>query len=203
MQNDPILMDFFSDFANECMLQLLSAGYTVSPSPDSESLIRAYLNVRRRRVPIRSRKVEKANYTVPAILVDGDRAFLKKVVAGDDLRPHQSMNIDKPDYNDGMLNDFGIQHFHLGTNLYPKNPHFVTRTDPLLFALVNDDVFYCIGYYSHGEWSRAELLDKIHAHWPDIISPYSIRGVKLVHTYTDEEHQKLRNAEVNAPTATA
>ena len=120
MQNDPFLMDFFSDFANECMLQLMSAGYTVSPSPDSESLIRAYLNVRCRRVPIRPRKLEKADYTVPSILVDGNREFLEKVVEGDDLRPHQSMSIDKPDYNDGMLNDFGIQHFHIGTNPHPK-----------------------------------------------------------------------------------
>ena len=200
MQNDPFLMDFLSDFANECMLQLLGARYTVSPSSDSESLIRAYLNVRRRRVPIQPRKVEKADYAVPSFLVDGDREFLEKVVAGDDLRPHQSMSIDKPDYNDGMFDDFGIHHFHLGANPHPKNPHFVTRTGPLLFALVTDDVFYCIGYYSHGEWSRSELLDKVHANWPDTISTYSMRGVESIHTYTDGEHQKLRNAQINTPT---
>lgn len=200
MQSDPFLMDFLSDFANECMLQLLSAGYTVSPSPDSESLIRAYLNVRRRRVPIQPRTVEKANYTVPSILVDGDREFLEKVAAGNDLRPHQSLSIDKPDYNDGMFDDFGIHHFHIGTNPHPKKSHFVTRTDPLLFALVTDEVFYCIGYYSHGEWSRAEVLDKVHAKWPDTISNYSMHGIALRHTYTDEEHQKLRDAQINTPT---
>jgi len=100
-------------------------------------------------------------------------------VADDDLRPHQSTQLERPDYEDGLLNDFGIQHFHLGTAQHPNKPFFVSREDPLLFGLVQDDAFYCIGYYKHGDWSKTELLDIVHAHWPSVISDHTISGIQL------------------------
>ena len=100
----------------------------------------------------------------------------------------------------GMLNDFGIQHFHLGTKEHPRIPSFVARTDPLLFAMVQENDLYCIGYYKHGEWSKATLLDVVHENWPDTISGYSVADVRLAHLYTDDEHEKLRKADINVAT---
>jgi hypothetical protein len=56
---------------------------------------------------------------VPARLAAGEQAFLTAVVAGDNLRPYQNTRLAKADFDDGLLNDFGIQHFHLGTAPHP------------------------------------------------------------------------------------
>lgn len=200
MENDVVITSFFADIARECKKQLISAGYSDPTSVEDEDIVRTYLNVRRRRVSIRRRTVHKAAYSVPLDLVEGEKEFLAKVKAGDDLRPHQSTRLGQLDYEDGMLNDFGIQHFHLGTVQHPTMPSFVARTDPLLFAMVREDDLYCIGYYGHGDWSKATLLDVIHENWPDTISGYSLDGLMLAHSYTDDEHDRLRRAEINVVT---
>jgi len=200
MENEVVIANFFANMAGECKKKLISAGYSDPTSGKDEDIVRAYLNVRRRRVSVRRRAVHKAVYSVPLDLVEGEKEFLAKVKAGADLRPHQSTRLEQPDYEDGMLNDFGIQHFHLGTTQHPKKPSFVARTDPLLFAMVREDDLYCIGFYGHGEWSRATLLDVIHENWPDTISGYSLDGVKLAHSYTDDEHEELRRADINVVT---
>ena len=165
MGNEIVTADFFADLARECKRKLILAGYS-DPSPaEDEDIVRSYLNVRRRRVPIRPRDVHKAAYSVPHHLVEGEEIFVAKVIAGDDLRPNQSTKLEQSDYEDGMLNDFGIQHFHLGTTEHPRIPSFVARTDPLLFAMVQENDLYCIGYYKHGEWSRTTLLDVVHQNW--------------------------------------
>lgn len=99
-----------------------------------------------------------------------------------------------------MLDDFGIQHFHLGTEPHPTNPKFVARTKMLLFALVKDDDFYSLGCYKHGSWSKKILLDLIHANWPELISSYSIDAIGLQHSLDDSEHEELRKSGINVLT---
>src|SRR5437016_6236402 len=107
---DQVTMDFQADFAKSCATALEEAGYS-PPAAAPAEIIRAYASVRHRRVPQRVRRLHRAAYTVPPHLVAGEKAFEAKVVAGKDLRPHQSTRLDRVDFNDGMLNDFGIQHF--------------------------------------------------------------------------------------------
>ncbi len=207
-----IVINLHADFASACAKELQAAGYA-SPTGSDTDIIRSYANVRNRRVSVRPRKLHKASYTVPAHLAAGEQAFLTAVVAGDDLRPYQSTRLAKADFDDGMLNDFGIQHFHLGTVPHPAKPGFMARTEPVLFALVRDDDFYSLGCYAHGAWSETSLLDLIHATWPHVIAssspnaaldgPATAPGMKisgLRHTYTDEEVETLRKAGINALT---
>ncbi len=207
-----VVMDLHADFATACAAELQAAGYAPPVGAPAE-IIRAYANVRHRRVPQRPRTVHKAPYVVPPELADGERAFLAAVAAGDDLRPYQSTRLEKADFNDGMLNDFGIQHFHLGIGPHPTKPGFVARTEPVLFAMVRDADFYSLGCYAHGAWSQTALLDLIHEHWPDTIassspdrgsedpsgSPqYKILG--LHRNFTDAQLETLRKANVNVLT---
>jgi hypothetical protein len=200
-----VIMDLQTDFAVACAAELQAAGYSPPTGPAAE-IIRAYANVRHRRVPQRPRKVHKAAYSVPTHLGAGEQAFLAKVEAGDDLRPFQSTRLEKADFNDGMLNDFGIQHFHLGTGPRPTKPGFMGRTEPVLFALVRDDDFYSLGCYAHGAWSQTILLDLIHATWPNVIGSYSPNKASRMpvlgqsHNYTDAEVEKLRKVGVNTLT---
>ena len=207
-----IIIDLHADFASACARELQAAGYAPPTGPAAE-IIRCYANVRNRRVRQCPRTVYKASYVVPAHLAAGEQAFLTAVEAGADLRPYQSTRLERADFNDGMLNDFGIQHFHLGTEPHQTKPGFMARTEPVLFALVRGDNFYSLGCYPHGSWSLTGLLDLIHVTWPDVIASSSLNRAPggrtdspsieilgLRHNYTDDDVAKLRKAGINAIT---
>ncbi len=48
---------------------------------------------------------------------------------------------------DPMHSQWGVHHFHLGNRLECE---FVSRTDPLLFAIVREDNIYVLG----GDWVK-------------------------------------------------
>ncbi|MGB8900000.1 MAG: hypothetical protein WCC90_12555, partial [Methylocella sp.] len=189
--------------AIRCADQLAAAGYTYQSGNDRE-IIRTYASVKHRRIQPRRRMVHKAPYSVPAHRATGEQQLLAKVAAGGDLWPHQSRKIENVDVEDGMLNDYGIQHFHLGTTPDPKHPNLIQGTKELLFAVVKNDDFYALGIFD--PWSKQALLDIIQANWPNVIEPYvlqdsahmKVRGLRR--NFTDEEEAILRKAGVNVIT---
>ena len=207
IDNGIITADFFTDIAEQCNKRLEKQQYKtrkkyedLSSLDKNESIVHSYLNALHRRIPMRPRKIHKAEYETPSYLIEGEKKFLDKVRTGDDLGPHQSRQLKTRNYEDGMLNDFGIHHFHLGIKKRSKKSYFVSGQRYLLFALVRSDDFYCIGYYEHGDWSRSILLDTIHSNWPHAISSVIKGATGISLRCTDEEHQKLREAGVNIVT---
>lgn len=204
-----IQIDFYSDFASACIEALVTAGFE-KPKGDTGQIIMTYFNVIHRMVPRVPRIVHKASYVVAPEVVAGVKALLKAVEAGGDLRPYMSRSIEKAPFNDDMLNDFGIHHFHLGTEPHPKDPEFKKRSGPLLFAMVNDHDFYCIGCFEHGDWSEKRLLDIIHENWPDLISSSAINDpsdgnqkpsvLEMKLEFTTADIKYLRKTNVNVLT---
>ncbi len=190
-------IDFVRDVARRCVERLTEAGYAPQPAND-EDAIRTYVAVLHRRVRPRPRRLHKAAYTVPAHLAVGEQRLLAKVTAGDDLWPHQSRKIGKLSVEDGMLNDYGIQHFHLGIAPDARHPNLISGTKELLFAVVKDSDFYTIGIYDHKAWSMVALFDVVHATWPALTDPYTVRGaVGLARNLTDAEAAQYRAAGIN------
>lgn len=194
--------DFIHDVAERCAEMLTQAGYT-HPATDDRGVIRAYLSVKHRRIVARPRTVHKAPYSVPSHHAAGEQQLLSKVQAGGDLWPHQSRKIGNLAVEDGMLNDFGIQHFHLGTRADPKHSDLIEGTKELLFAVVKENDFYVIGMFDHADWSRQALLDIVQRTWPHLMAPHLLKGgphmevVGLKRNYTDKERAKLRAAGIN------
>lgn len=202
MTSAEIQIDLFKDVADQCRQELQGAGY--APPSDDEDAVRAYLSVRHRRVEQRPRTVRKANYTVPAPLVTGEQQLLAKIAAGDDLRPNQSTRLADAAYDDAMLNDFGIQHFHLGIGPHPNNPSFVARTGDLLFAVVRPDDFYSLGIYNHQDWAKLDPLDVMHNHWPEVFATSTVaNALDLAFTPAEEDVKELRKHNINAFTKRA
>lgn len=197
--------DFVRDVAVRCTGMLSAAGYTYQAANDRET-IRTYGSVKRRRITTRPRSVYKAAYTVPAHLTAGEQQLIEKVKSGADLWPHQSRKIGNAAFEDGMLNDYGLQHFHLGTTPDPTRPNLLQGTNELLFAVVKENDFHALGIFDHKAWSKQALLGIIQAHWPKLIDPYVLKGgehmkvLGLRHDYTDEKAAKLRKAGVNVLT---
>ena len=193
-------VDFVKDYADLCGQRLGEAGYQIS-SRDSREVIRSYLNIRHRRVREVRRLFHQGPYAIPAHLAAGHAALQTAVENGSDLWPYQSRKITKSAVEDGMLNDFGIQHFHLGTKPDTKHPQLISGTKELLFAVARDGYFYAIGIYDHSAWSTQALLDVVHVAWPDLFETFSVKNVnQLSQTYTDAEIASMRQSRLTAVT---
>jgi hypothetical protein len=192
-----LIINFTADVAARCLQELNYAGYAVATS-DDEDAIYTYTSIRHRRVRRRPRTIHKATYIVPPHLVAGEAQLCSKVASGGDLWPHQSRKIVNLAVEDGMLNDYGIQHFHLGITPDPRHSGLIAGTKELLFAIVKEDDFYAIGIYDHKAWTKKAVLDVVHSTWPQVTETFTLKGVVgLSHSYTDAEAKKLRAARIN------
>ncbi|MBA7552646.1 hypothetical protein ES705_45216 [subsurface metagenome] len=124
--------------------------------------------------------------------------FIDKVKKGEDLFPHLSRQIFNTKFLDGMLFDWGIQHFHLGLAPDKRRPKLIKGTKKVLYAIVKDDTFYILVIEDHGLWASKDLLRIVKNSFPEIIAPYKLEGILgMSPKYTEKEHLKLRNAGIN------
>lgn len=99
---------------------------------------------------------------------------------------------------DLMLNDWGVHHLHLSTQLEAAG--FVTRTEPLLFTAFRPQDAYLIDIMHHGDWTREHVLEVIIREWPSAGLIHEAKGVICLSHHTPEgERGKLRNSAINAP----
>lgn len=166
------------------------------PTNDRDAEI-LYFNFLHRSIQIKPRNiVGETDVNVPSHLKDGFDLLLEKVKNGENLNFHLSRGRKKLDYNDGLLNDWGVFHFHLGTTL--ENDSYINRTGELLFALVDTNNFYCINMYDHSSWTNLEVVKEIHRKFPHTISMNILKGVVgLSHVPTNEDIKNLRRAGCN------
>jgi hypothetical protein len=88
-----------------------------------------YFESKRRRVAPVPRVVKIADdFHCPSAHQVGWEALQNKVRRGEDLNPHLSKRHASLFMKDGLLAEWGVHHFHLGTEPSPRNPAYVTRT---------------------------------------------------------------------------
>lgn len=85
-----------------------------------------------------------------------------------DVHKYLSKKLYESDYNDMLLNDWGIYHFHLG--IPGAGEKFAPRTGKLLFTLISKEDFYCITIGNHGDWNPQNLLEIVHKNWQTFLS---------------------------------
>lgn len=176
MKTVDLQIDLYSDWTAQVLLELKRLGYTVPPGTDSREVALLYFNALFRRIPQKPRKILKSHeFQCPPNLQTGLSWLEQKIKNGDDLNPHLSRKSGTLDYDDALLNDWRIFHFHLGTTYYAqgKNKGLVVGTDPVLFARVTDDAVYeiCMGSHHNG-WADLNWLEIIHRNWPKSIEPF-------------------------------
>jgi hypothetical protein len=195
-------MDFVSDVTAILRARLTALGYQFRGAVTDEGVRFRYFNLQHRLISRRPRTVRRANgFTCPPAVQDGLTLVEGKITRGEDLRPHLSRGLTNIDYSDGLLNDWGIYHFHLGTTLDADG--FIKRSGPLLFARITEDDVCFIDVRAHGAWTSLSLLQTVHANWPDSLERFRLRGVVGL-AYppgegppTDAQISQLRRANVN------
>lgn len=122
---------------------------------------------------------------------------------GTDLSEFLNEGTSDAKFNDGLLSDFGVHHFHLGTKAHPK-ARKVRRTRDLLFVHVQhfDACFLDVRKHPNNRdpgdfgWCDTDLLNIIDSNWPEVLEPYIIPGVKG-NRLTGEQRKELRRKNVN------
>lgn len=198
-------INFLADFKEIITQELCSLGHPPKDEQDLDTVLKRYLNLSLRIPPtivwtVRQSK-ELANKILPQEITLGLQQLIEKAESGQDLKPHLSTKSDKPDYTDLMFYDWGIFHFHLGTNPDPKHQGFVKRTDDVLFAIADSHTarMYLIDIHPHtGGFTNQDLLRIIEENWPEIIDPYTLkRAVGLPYNASDSDIGSLRKASIN------
>jgi hypothetical protein len=168
----PVEADFLADLRRLTIARISAEGYTADATLGTEALVWNWLKIRHRRIARRNRAVEWSSQlrAHEAALLPWIRAALGRIEvavrAGDDLNPYLSRHLvsDKTfTRNDMMLNELGVQHFHLGQGLNAKG--LVHGTDELLFAYVTDEAAYFVEIFDHKSFGDEEAFRIAQENW--------------------------------------
>ncbi|MFS0575105.1 hypothetical protein AB1K83_05700 [Sporosarcina sp. 179-K 3D1 HS] len=194
-----IQINLVRDFRYFLSNQLLQ--YGVKVPPDDSKVILKFFELQRRVIAKRPRKVLiSKDFSYPPEIAARVMKLIRKIESGESLLPHLSRKFLDPNFHDALLNDWGIHHLHLGTEI--DNDGFVNRNrsdfinDYLLFLRITDKHAYLIKIGKHGEWANKTLFEILHKYWPDSISQYRIvDGLSIIgNEPTEKERMKLRKS---------
>ncbi|ENV94175.1 hypothetical protein F937_03579 [Acinetobacter calcoaceticus ANC 3680] len=131
-----------------------------------------FLNYKNKLVTHKSRKVTfSKSFNVPKEFKKGLHNLVKDLKKGENVNPYLSKASLDASKSDGLLDAFGVKHFHLGTKI---KKGFIERTGPIALAFVNEyEVFFIkITQHGHGHgfiWTDPDILEIIHRDRPDLI----------------------------------
>jgi hypothetical protein len=64
--------------------------------------------------------------------------------------------------------------------------------------MVREADFYVVGLYDHASFSAQEVLESVHASWPQLIAPWRLDGFQLAAPLSDSERKDARGAGLSA-----
>ncbi len=192
------------DFADFFRDHLVWLGYGMTGVVDSEQdcddrrlkrMARIHFGVHRRLVSPNPRQILKSKDFACSPKYQGALDQIERIIQdGDDLTPYLSTKIKEVDYNDALLNDWGIHHLHLGTKVELNG--FMNRTGPLLYCRFEEDNVYFIAILPHGSLTMQKLIKTVHQNWPESLSQFRAHGFKGSQL-TDKEIKELRRKNAN------
>ena len=194
-----------ADFKNDWIAYLRTTGlpacglkYKDSRAPEENTM--RFLNAYNRRIPeVKPRAVhESRELSIPHEYRQDYEVLVALIKAGADLKPYLSRHIVKrkrPDWNDGLLNSWGIQHLHFR----------IEGTDQLLFCVITESEVFLIQTLAHAAehlWVNTELIQILHVNWPEMIARARHTGLKP-EMFPAPKRDALRSYNANFPITVA
>ncbi len=189
--------DFEADLLSFVVSELKTMN-VVPPSNDVKACALLLFKLQRRcPIPIPRRTEYAASFNVPEDLQSGFDGLCLAIHQGQSLFPYLSRSTFSVDKSDGLLDDWGILHFHLGSERLPSG--LIKGTKTIAFGLVRPDAVYFLETQPHGQgysdvWVREKLIHIIEENWPSLLPPSS---ALTPDTLTSEERKNCRKKSVN------
>ncbi|MCM0755615.1 hypothetical protein M7784_10200 [Desulfovibrio aminophilus] len=191
-------LDFRADFKDYLLAQFTKQGYQIPQEKPLQEIAYLYFNFQRRSIPLCPRAIlESSEFHCPSEHAVGYLALKEKLITGQNANPYLSKRLRDVHYNDPLLNDWGIHHFHLGTDLDQSG--FVERTKKLLFAFVTNHKVYCINIYDHLSWCNKDIMNVLYNNWPDLFEHKIIKGISPSVFDDDEYISTFRKSGIMSP----
>ncbi|MEN6668847.1 hypothetical protein AAJP47_00550 [Psychrobacter sp. B38] len=140
--------------------------------------------------------VELPNLEYPPDLKTGYENLKKALTNGKDIDKYMSKGIFRGN-NDAMFNDWGILHFHLGSQL-DNTGKYIERTKELVFIRFYEENAYIIAIGKHGDWTKQNLIEKLENHAPNSISHGLINIMDVSSSVSDTDLDLLRKKKANS-----
>ncbi|UZM12120.1 hypothetical protein LZV00_15305 [Pseudomonas kielensis] len=191
-----------TDFEEDFLIFVLAELKKLNVDPPSRDLTACALLLfkleRRCPIVVPRQTALATSFSVPADLQHGFDGLCSAIHQGDPLSPYLSRSTFSVDKADGLLDDWGILHFHLGTERLPNG--LIKGTKIVAFGLVRPNCVYFLDTYPHGPghpdaWVREHLIHTIEVNWPSLL-PTSINTV-TPDALTPEQRINCRKKSVN------
>lgn len=192
----PLLVhaNFLDDLRQILTERMRVNGIKMPPDANAGAVLVEYLNSQGRLIEMRSRQVfwsrELLARKLPPNVSLAVRAIEQASAGGSNLNPYLSMRVQKV-YNDMLLNDWGINHLHLGLP-GAGPPPFVGRTGTLLYVYVAEETLYFVDVRSHESFDDQVLIEIVHNNWPHLLAKSRAVDVPGGHPLSREQRARLR-----------
>ena len=130
------------------------------------AVYRYFANARRRVTRQRYTVVEAKELVCPSLLMQGYEELKSELEVGADVTARLSRKRHIATFEDQLLNEWGIVHFHVGCRDAQGD---VPGNDAVLFAFISGEVMHCIGFFPHRSWSNIKPLEILQRNWPEVI----------------------------------
>ncbi|WP_444659953.1 hypothetical protein ACRQV7_06960 [Caproiciproducens sp. R2] len=190
-------IDLCADFNAILWHRLKNMGYTPSSAKHSAT---EYFKVKKLQIPQKKRQAcYSKEFSCPSGYEAALSEFQSRVENGSDLTAFMTTRRVNPNFNDLLLNDWNIHHFHLTRRFHPNG--LAKRSDYELFVYFTDTTAYFLQVYRHQKkhlFASQDLVRILHDNWPELISNRKLNDVLSLypHAPSDEEYDCLRKAHV-------
>jgi len=195
----PIDIDFRKDYELIMKEELRTVGIVIDQTIPYDDIPYIYHNFMKRNIKPQPRNILKASdFNCPTDLIPGLDNLERKIISGDDLKPHLSKSVfTQYEGTDYLLNDWGVHHLHLGITI---ENGFVKRTNSVLFCIVTENTIYFITIKEHKKWHEQDILKTVYINWVELIEPFIMNGViSVVNKPTDDNVKSLRYGHIMYP----
>lgn len=163
-----------------------------------------YLNYLSKLIRSKPRRVNKArNFEITPENDDGFMELVNAFESGLDINPYLSKGVLDAKKVDGMLDNFGIKHFHLGN---VTNDKFSSRTGEIALAIVTDDEVFFVTSKQHGKgygdiWYEKDVVEIVHKERPDLIEHCKVSLFSEISNPVSKtsDIKTFRNNNINTP----
>ncbi|EJT5912886.1 hypothetical protein N2W46_000129 [Clostridium perfringens] len=167
---------------------------------DDKDYIYQYFNLQKRLVSPTPRYIEKSReFVCPKEYELALKEIKSKIQKGDNITPYMSDSILNINFNDYLLNDWNIHHFHLTRRF--REDGFAKRSDYELFIYFTNDTAYFIQVYPHKKinlYSNKDMIRIIYDNWPQLIESNHLKGVRSMTELLDNQaYSDLRKANIS------
>lgn len=179
-------VNIIDDYARMLRKRLVRLGYkkdSVNRIKDNYILILSYFGALRRLVSTVPRVVLKAKtFVCPPKYHEALAKIERKIESGENVNPYLSWRASHLRYSDDLLNDWKIQHLHLGKEYTEgKLKGKIKRTTEVLYVFFTEDSAYFITIDNHDPdtFAKQELLHTLHDNWPEVLKPHKDHGLDI------------------------